>query len=56
MHNTGPKKVEILERHRVFDGFFKIDQTELRYERFDGSMTPITAPSLRTVKRAAVSR
>ena len=34
------KKVEILERHRVYDGFFKIDQTELRYERFDGSMTP----------------
>ena len=40
MPRRGPKKVEILEHHRVFDGFFKIDQTELRYERFDGSMTP----------------
>jgi ADP-ribose pyrophosphatase len=40
MQNQGPKKVEILERHRVFDGFFKIDQTELRYQKFDGSMTP----------------
>jgi len=35
-----PSQVEILARRRVFDGFFKIDEVELRYERFDGDMTP----------------
>lgn len=33
-------KVDILARRRVFDSFFQIDEVELRYERFDGSMTP----------------
>ena len=35
-----PDRVEILSRRRIFDGFFKIEAAELRYERFDGSMTP----------------
>jgi ADP-ribose pyrophosphatase len=35
-----PDRVEILSRRRVFDGFFRIDAAQLRYERFDGSMTP----------------
>jgi nudix-type nucleoside diphosphatase (YffH/AdpP family) len=35
-----PRQVEILAHRRVFDGFFKIEETELRYERFDGAMTP----------------
>ncbi len=28
-------------KQRIFDGFFKIDEAELSYERFDGSMTPV---------------
>ena len=35
-----PTQVEILARRRVFDGFFKIEEVDLRYERFDGGMTP----------------
>ena len=35
------KKVEILKKTRVFDGFFKLDEAELRYERFDGTMSPL---------------
>ena len=35
-----PSNVEILARRRVFDSFFKIEEVELRYERFDGAMTP----------------
>ncbi len=33
------KKVIIYEKSRVFDGFFKIDQALLSYERFDGEMS-----------------
>src|SRR5579862_1612112 len=33
-------KVEIYSRQRVFDRFFKIDEATLRYERFDGNMSP----------------
>jgi nudix-type nucleoside diphosphatase (YffH/AdpP family) len=35
-----PSRVEIHSRRRVFDGFFKIEQADLAYERFDGTMTP----------------
>jgi nudix-type nucleoside diphosphatase (YffH/AdpP family) len=35
-----PSRVEIHSRRRVFDGFFKIEEAELAYERFDGAMTP----------------
>jgi len=35
-----PQKVEIYAKALVFDGFFKIEEAELSYERFDGEMTP----------------
>ena len=34
-------KVNVYEKKRVFDAFFKIDEAKLQYERFDGSMTPV---------------
>jgi nudix-type nucleoside diphosphatase (YffH/AdpP family) len=33
------KKVVLHSKRRVFDGFFKIDEAELSYERFDGRMS-----------------
>lgn len=33
------KKVLVYAKRRVFDGFFKIDEAELEYERFDGRMS-----------------
>lgn len=33
-------KVEILEKKRIFDRFFKIDEVLLRHEKHDGSMSP----------------
>jgi ADP-ribose pyrophosphatase len=43
------KKVEIKSKQLVFDGFFKIEEAELRYERFDGTMSE-------TVKRLNLDR
>jgi len=40
MHND-PKRVEIIETSREYDGFFKIDKVRLRYERYDGSMSDV---------------
>jgi nudix-type nucleoside diphosphatase (YffH/AdpP family) len=34
-------KVDIHSKKRVFDSFFKIDEVKLKYEKFDGSMTPL---------------
>jgi ADP-ribose pyrophosphatase len=34
------RRVEILERERLHDGFFKLDRLKLRHERFDGGWTP----------------
>jgi ADP-ribose pyrophosphatase len=34
------KKVELISEKRVYDGFFKIDEALVRYERFDGRMSP----------------
>jgi len=34
------KKVEIKEKKRLFDDFFKIDEVLLSHERFDGQMSP----------------
>jgi nudix-type nucleoside diphosphatase (YffH/AdpP family) len=34
------KKVDILRRRRVFDDIFKIDEAELRFERYNGEMSP----------------
>jgi nudix-type nucleoside diphosphatase (YffH/AdpP family) len=33
------KRVLIDHRERVYDGFFKLDEAQLRYERFDGTMS-----------------
>ncbi len=33
-----PRKVEILQRRRVHDDFFKIDEATIVFERFDGAM------------------
>jgi nudix-type nucleoside diphosphatase (YffH/AdpP family) len=43
------KRVEIDDTEVVFDDFFKIDKTTLRFERFDGSMS-------NTVKRLCFVR
>jgi ADP-ribose pyrophosphatase len=32
-------KVEVINRRRVFDDFFKVDEARLRFERYDGSMS-----------------
>lgn len=35
--------MNVLSRMRVFDGFFKIDQLELQFQKFDGEMSrPLT--------------
>lgn len=34
------RKVEIDDKRRVFDHFFKIDEATLRFEKFDGQMSP----------------
>jgi len=47
--STTDKRVVIYGKRRVFDGFFKIDEAELSYERFDGKMSP-------TVKRLCFER
>ena len=44
-----PDQVRIYGKTRVFDGFFKIDEVEVSYERFDGVMTP-------AVKRISLER
>lgn len=35
------KKVEIKEKKRIFNDFFKIDEVFLSHERFDGTMSPV---------------
>lgn len=35
-----PQRVVIHDRKRVFDGFFKIDEATVSFERFDGEMSP----------------
>jgi ADP-ribose pyrophosphatase len=35
------KTVEIQSRHRILDGFLKIDDVEFRHQRRDGSMSPL---------------
>ena len=34
------RKVDLQSRRRLLDDFFKVDEAELSFERFDGSMTP----------------
>ena len=33
-------KARVLQRSRILDDFFKIDEARVSYERYDGSMTP----------------
>jgi nudix-type nucleoside diphosphatase (YffH/AdpP family) len=35
------RKVEIEATKRILDDFFKVDEARLRFERFDGSMSPL---------------
>jgi ADP-ribose pyrophosphatase len=35
------KKVEVIDRKRLFDDFVKIEEARLRYERYDGTMSPV---------------
>nr|MBC7244818.1 NUDIX domain-containing protein [Chloroflexota bacterium] len=32
-------RVQVLEQHREYDGFFKLERVVLRFERFDGRMS-----------------
>ena len=34
------RRVEVRSRRRLLDDFFKVDEAEVSFERFDGSMTP----------------
>ena len=34
------KRASILQRRRILDAFFKVDEAQVSYERYDGSMTP----------------
>lgn len=43
------KKVEILEKRNLVDGFFKIEEAVIRHEKFDGSMS-------KAMKRLVVER
>lgn len=51
---TAGRQVEILERRRAYDAFFKLDVLDLRHERFDGTWTPVLRREL-FVQRAAVA-
>jgi ADP-ribose pyrophosphatase len=34
-----PRQVQVQEMNRLYDGFFKLDQATVSYERFDGSLS-----------------
>jgi nudix-type nucleoside diphosphatase (YffH/AdpP family) len=34
-------KVQIQQKKRILDDFFKVEEVHLRYERFDGQMSPV---------------
>src|SRR5680860_674863 len=34
-------KVQIKKKNRILDDFFKVEEVHLRYERFDGHMSPV---------------
>jgi ADP-ribose pyrophosphatase len=35
------KKVEVIDRRVIFDDFFRIEEAHLRYERYNGEMSPV---------------
>ena len=39
-HGSRPRRVEVLLRERLVDEFFALDRLELRYERYDGTLSP----------------
>jgi len=42
-----PRRVEVLEKERVYEGFMSLDRAVVRYERFDGTMSePVERLSL----------
>ncbi|HEX8374211.1 MAG TPA: NUDIX domain-containing protein [Geminicoccaceae bacterium] len=49
-----PKRVDIVERRRVHDGFFKLDVLKLRHELFAGGMSELVTREL-WVQRNAVT-
>ncbi len=48
------RQVEILDRQRVYDAFFKLDVLQLRHQRFAGDWTPVLKREL-FVQRPAVA-
>lgn len=54
MPDQARRRLEILERTRLHDGFYKFDRLRLRHERFDGSWTPPLTREL-LVQRTAVA-
>lgn len=49
-----PRAVEIVERRRIYDGFFKLDLLQLRHELFRGGMSVVLRREL-FVQRDAVA-
>lgn len=41
MSRDTPMKVELLSQRVIFDDFFRIEEARIRYERFDGTMSPV---------------
>lgn len=42
-----PRRVEVLEKARIYEGFMSLDRAVVRYERFDGTMSaPVSRLSL----------
>ncbi|MCL6430475.1 MAG: NUDIX domain-containing protein [Anaerolineae bacterium] len=39
MSRRVPRRVEVLEKRRVYEGFMSLDRAVVRYERFDGTMS-----------------
>lgn len=55
MSDDGPQRVEVLEKTRVYRGFFSLDRAVVRYERFDGTMSaPVERLSLERGDAAGV--
>jgi len=41
MTESAPRKVDLVERRRVYDGYFKVDRCRLRHELFEGGMSGV---------------
>lgn len=50
-----PKRVEVLEKARVYEGFISLDRAVVRYERYDGTLSrPVTRLSVERGDAAGV--